>query len=326
MHRLVLAGTAPDAFSGDPDDFLAALDAHADELRRFVAEQGVQTNETQRCVALLPAFLTIARETGLPLDLLELGPSAGLNLLFDHYRYTYAEGTWATPRRLLGLEAVERGRVPASLLGPAPSRYAAAVASTCSRSTPRPRWALLLRAFIWAGLDSRVARLDAAIETLARTEMQPELIRGNYVDLLPDLLAACPADVVTVVFQTASTAYLTGAAAPGCVPRSTMRAPRGRRCAWISTRAREEQDSRDDSWELKLASGPVQAGSWPTSTTTATGSTGSSRDQLEGQPEAEAGAGCCNGRRNATRPGCSPARERISATRRSRPGSTLSSC
>ncbi len=95
VHRLVLAGAAPDALSGDPDDFLTALDAHAGELRRFVAKQGVQTNETQRSVGLLPVFLTIARETGLPLDLLELGPSAGLNLVFDHYGYVLANGTWA---------------------------------------------------------------------------------------------------------------------------------------------------------------------------------------------------------------------------------------
>ena len=56
VHRLVLAGAAPDALSGDPDDFLTALDAHAGELRRFVAKQGVQTNETQRSVGLLPGL------------------------------------------------------------------------------------------------------------------------------------------------------------------------------------------------------------------------------------------------------------------------------
>ncbi len=112
MHWLVQAGVAPDALSGDWIDFARALEQHADELRRFVAEQGVQTNETQRCVALLPAFLTIAGETGLPLDLLELGPSAGLNLLFDHYRYAYAEGTWGDPAALLSFEAQERRHVP----------------------------------------------------------------------------------------------------------------------------------------------------------------------------------------------------------------------
>ena len=94
VHYLVLTGVAPSALSGEWDDFAAALAAHEASLARFVREQGVQTNETQRCVALVPAFLTVAAASGLPLDLIELGPSAGLNLVFDRYGYRYAEGTF----------------------------------------------------------------------------------------------------------------------------------------------------------------------------------------------------------------------------------------
>ena len=64
VHYLVLTGVAPDALSGEWDDFAAALAAHEAALARFVREQGVQTNETQRCVALVPAFLTVARCVG----------------------------------------------------------------------------------------------------------------------------------------------------------------------------------------------------------------------------------------------------------------------
>ncbi len=52
----------------------------------------MQTNEVQRSWALLPAFLTVA--DGRPLDLLELGPSAGLNLLWDRYATATRTGTW----------------------------------------------------------------------------------------------------------------------------------------------------------------------------------------------------------------------------------------
>ena len=116
VHYLVLTGVAPDALSGEWDDFAAALAAHEAALERFVREQGVQTNETQRCVALVPAFLTVAAASGLPLDLIELGPSAGLNLVFDRYGYRYAEGTFGAPDARLAFDAVERGRVPAALL------------------------------------------------------------------------------------------------------------------------------------------------------------------------------------------------------------------
>ena len=44
-----------------------------------------QTNEPARCATLLPA---LARLPG-PLALIEVGASAGLTLLFDHYSYDY---------------------------------------------------------------------------------------------------------------------------------------------------------------------------------------------------------------------------------------------
>ena len=56
----------------------------------------MQTNEVQRAWGLLPAFLFVA--DGRPFDLLELGPSAGLNLLWDRYRFRYSSGTWGAAR------------------------------------------------------------------------------------------------------------------------------------------------------------------------------------------------------------------------------------
>ena len=117
----------------------------------------MQTNETQRCVALLPAFLTIAGETGLPLDLLELGPSAGLNLLFDHYRYAYAEGTWGDPAALLSFEAQERRHVPGGLLRRSVDVRRRRGIDLQPVDATTEEGARLLRAFLWPGLDERVS-------------------------------------------------------------------------------------------------------------------------------------------------------------------------
>ena len=174
-----LLGIAPNALSGDWVDFTAALAAHPTSLRRFVEEQGVQTNETQRCVALVPAFLTLARESGLPLDLIELGPSAGLNLVFDRYGYRYAEGAFGDPGARLIFDATERGRVPADLLG-APleirePRGIDLVAVDVATGDGLP----LLHSFLWPGLTERAVRLDAAIGTFLESPSDPSYSRAT---------------------------------------------------------------------------------------------------------------------------------------------------
>lgn len=254
VHYLVLSGAAPDALSGEWEAFVAGLEANADELRRRVREQGVQTNEVQRCVALLPAFLTVAAETGLPLELLELGPSAGLNLLFDRYRYRYASGTWGPRGAALELVAEERGgRVPAELLAQGLEvrrRRGIDLDPVDARSE---EGYLLLRSFLWPGLDDRVARLDAAVAALRAEEKAPELLRGDYVRLLPGLLAERAGDAVTVVFQTASTGYLDPGAAARLRAVLESAGDDGRPLAWVSTRRADEREGRrEDAWELEL--------------------------------------------------------------------------
>ncbi len=253
VHHLVLTGAAPDALSGEYDDLLTAFDEHEQALATWMAEQGVQTNEVQRCIGLLPAFLTIAAEAGLPLELLELGPSAGLNLELDRYRYLYAEGTWGDPGAPLVLDAVEEGHVPAQLLSrDLPIRRRRGVDLSPIDATTE-EGLTLLHAFLWPGREDRRARLDAAVAALRAASDRPELIRGDYVALLPTLLAERPADAVTVVFQTASTGYLPLDVRSRLVAALDAAAADGRPLAWVSARnADERQGDRDDAWELEL--------------------------------------------------------------------------
>jgi hypothetical protein len=253
VHHLVLTGAAPSALSGRWEDFAGALVEHQAELRRWFAGQGVQTNEVQRCIGLLPAFLTIAAETALPLELLELGPSAGLNLELDRYRYVYAAGPWGDPSAPLVLEAVEEGRVPAELLAlPLPIRRRRGIDLSPIDATS-DAGLMLLRAFLWPGRDDRRDRLEAAVTAFRAAPQRPELLCGDYVERLPGLLAERPPDAVTVVFQTASTGYLDPRGRRQIAAVLDEAAGDGRPLAWVSTRARDEREGdRDDAWELEL--------------------------------------------------------------------------
>ena len=197
LHYLVLAGLA------SWDDVDAALDEHGAFLARHAAEQQVQTNEVQRSWALLPAFLSVA--DGRPLDLIELGPSAGLNLVWDRYAYRYRTGSWGSSE--LVLAADDRVSPPAELLA---RDVGVARRRGIDRSpvdVTTEHGARVLESFVWADQTERLERLRRAVEILRADP--PELIEGDYVELLGSLIADSLEGAQLVVFQTASTMYLT---------------------------------------------------------------------------------------------------------------------
>ena len=66
--------------------------------------------------------------------------------------------------------------------------------------------ARLLEAFVWADQTDRLDRVRRAIE-IAR-EDPPRLLDGDYVEVLPALLAERDLDALTVVYHSVSTVYL----------------------------------------------------------------------------------------------------------------------
>jgi hypothetical protein len=243
LHYLVLGGRAE---WSDP------LERHRGFLSDFVATQGVQTNEVQRSWVLLPLLLRVAQRTGAAeFDLVELGPSAGLNLVWDRYRYRYEAGEWGPEDALLRFEGEERCRIPGELLDQRPKVRARIGIDRAPIDVRSEAGARLLRSFVWAGQDERLRRLDQAIEAVRADP--PELVRGDYVEALPEVLAGLPSDGLTVVFQTASFGYI-GDEGRARVRAVLEEAGRDRRLAFISTgkpRAPEE-----DCWGLRLVYWP----------------------------------------------------------------------
>ena len=213
------------------------VEAHAAFLRDFVRTQNVQTNEVQRSWVLLPCFLRAAELLRVDeVDVVELGPSAGLNLVWDRYRYAYAAAEWGPEDSPLRLTGREESAVPASLLAVAPRVTRRVGIDRAPVDVTTEEGARLLECFVWAGQDERLERLARAIDVVRSDP--PLLVRGDLADELPAVLGERP----TLVFQTAVFPYLSDetrnavrttldrAGAP--VAFVTAGRPRGREHGW----------------------------------------------------------------------------------------------
>jgi hypothetical protein len=179
-----------------------ALRDEADFLGEWVATERVQTNEPRRCWWLVPCFLEAARRTGAEaFDCVELGCSAGLNLLWDRYGYEYAAGALPGSPVFTG---EERGTpAPVAALPRVRSRIGVDLAPPDLRTEEGVR---LLKSFVWADQEQRLADLDATIEVWRRDP--PEIVVGDLVDELPALLARRRDDAILLVWETAALGYL----------------------------------------------------------------------------------------------------------------------
>src|SRR5690606_8980608 len=143
--------------------FRATCEAHHEELVASL-DVPVQTNEVARCAALVVGFTEVLRATGLPLRLLELGSSAGLNLrAWDRWHYRSGSTAWGDPGAELRFEACYHRPHPdlAAPLGPS---EAVVERRGCDRNPLDPvtdEGRLLLRSFVWPDQAQRHARLDA---------------------------------------------------------------------------------------------------------------------------------------------------------------------
>jgi hypothetical protein len=167
----------------------------------------VQTNEVQRSWLLLPCFLEVGSRTGAEaFDLLELGTSGGLNLLWDRFRYRYAEGVWGRHEAPLELEGAERGAVPAELLRRAASVRSRVGIDVAPVDLTTDEGVALVKSFVWADQTWRLDLLDRAVEAFRADP--PEIRRGNLVAELPALLERRDDDALMLVWQTAVFSYL----------------------------------------------------------------------------------------------------------------------
>lgn len=175
---------------------------HNPAIMEILATRRVQTNEVRRCALLLPAFGLVAQHAaGRALALVEVGTSAGLNLLWDHYAYDYGAGhRFGDPASALRLHCDLRGerqpplpeRMP--LIG---SRLGIDLQPVDVRQNSAVDW---LRALIWPEHTARLERLEHAVEIVR--DFPPTLQAGDAIVLLPEVLASVPEDALLCLYHT----------------------------------------------------------------------------------------------------------------------------
>ncbi|NWH08812.1 MAG: DUF2332 domain-containing protein [Alphaproteobacteria bacterium] len=182
-------------------DFCKTFEA---ELLPVISTRVTNTNEVRRSAMLYPGFTFLARLSKQKLHLVEIGPSAGLNLCFDRYAYGYsfpgsAETACGDLTSPLTLPCEARGAVRPPL-DPHPPAIASRVGLELNpvdlSREEDVRW---LKALIWPGPVDRMTRIEAALSIVAADP--PRILAGDAVGLLPSVLAGLPGEGAVVVFH-----------------------------------------------------------------------------------------------------------------------------
>lgn len=214
VHRIVLDGRAPEladfypsvggTYGADPGPaFLLTVARHREEVARRLTDW-VQTNEVGRAAVLVGGFAAVAGGTGLPLRVLEVGASAGLNLRWDHFAYDTGQVVAGDPHSPVRFEGVWEGEPP-----PLPTAFEIAERAGCDRNPLDATTAegrLTLRSYVWPDQLDRLARLEAAIDVACRV---PAVVdRADAAEWVAERLAVATPRVATVVVHSIVLQYL----------------------------------------------------------------------------------------------------------------------
>lgn len=191
LHSLHLSGAAPELapiYLGEPADDATIV---ADVVRRHEAallpwlDGPPQTNEAGRSCGFAAGLLWLAAQ-GLParVECLEIGSSAGINLMMDRYAFDLG-GVKLGPEKAV-MRFVPEWRGP-----PPPDRTIAFASLKGCDVAPidltDPVQALRLRAYVWPEQTGRFARLDRAVAEAHRA--RPDLVRRDAADFVERELA-----------------------------------------------------------------------------------------------------------------------------------------
>ena len=193
---------------GEPRESSTAINCFRDfcnqyenEIIQILESKLVQTNEVRRCAYLYPSFCYIHNITKKPLALIKIGTSAGLQLLWDKYSYSYnSNKKYGDEQSALEITAEIRGDNIPFLLELSPPVTSRIGLDLHVNDLNNPEDYLWLKALIWPEHKECISYFENA--TLCLDKQPIELIEGDGVSLLPNIVSKISKDSTICVFHT----------------------------------------------------------------------------------------------------------------------------
>lgn len=216
----------------------AALAEHDAELVQWL-ELPPQTNEVGRAAAVMAGLMIAADRYALPIDILELGASAGLVLNLNRYRYDLGGVETGEPTSPLLLAPEWKGNPP-------PAAPVDIITQSGVDRSPiylsTPEAAERLVAYIWPDQPERIERAETAIR-LARA-FTPPVVVGEAADWTEKRLATRQADgVMRIIYHTIAFQYFPDEQKRrirDAIDQSASEATEDRPFGWLSLEMNEE--------------------------------------------------------------------------------------
>lgn len=210
LHALVLTGADPGLAAayadagGDPTKAaLAAIQRHPDVLLNWL-KSPPQTNEVRRSAVLIAAAHWLTARVGLPIVLSELGASAGLNLLWDHYGLDLEGRHFGPDIPVFTLSTDWSGPLPPEETPKVLDRRGVDL-NPLDPIDDRLR----LLAYLWADQPGRIARTRAALDLAAK--VRPQIDRDDAANWLETRLQTSHEGVLHLIFHTIAWQYFPSA-------------------------------------------------------------------------------------------------------------------
>jgi len=165
-------------------EFARFCKTHRDEILHLLKTRTIQATTEERCKMVMPLLSRVADMAGEPLDLIEIGCSAGILLTFDKYAYDLKGRGRLGPKDApltLSLEVQGGSTLRLPKIG---KRIGLDLRPVDVKSEDERRWLLAQSVPEWRELR---ARLTIALDIVARSDLK--LFEGDAADLLPGLIA-----------------------------------------------------------------------------------------------------------------------------------------